>query len=230
MTERVIRERDALAARLAEPMVIGACITDGRLHATVMRKEANGHVTVLAAAELGVDMLHKRDCLAKLEPAAEPALEIRACGCSQAKNGRCVMGDYGSLPVRTKLYAGTPRPADHLEDVLEMARARPAVTLADEQIRDIVREASPGAATRRDGTTSTRIARAVEAAVLAANGLAGCGACGDACQSRGASRLADESPQIEPARPCRCGPDGCADSQCPGRSAEQCQKQEGGAA
>ena len=66
------RERDALAARLAEPMVIGACITDGRLHATVMRREANWHVTVLATAEIDVDMLHKRDCLAQMVPAAEP--------------------------------------------------------------------------------------------------------------------------------------------------------------
>ncbi|MFM2345382.1 MAG: hypothetical protein RL654_135 [Pseudomonadota bacterium] len=42
-------------------------------------------------------------------PAAEPALEIRACECGAAKNGRCVMGDYGALPVGTKLYADTPR-------------------------------------------------------------------------------------------------------------------------
>jgi hypothetical protein len=39
--------------------------------------------------------------------------------------------------------------------------------LTDAQIGDIVREASKGAATRRDGTTSTRIARAVEAALAA---------------------------------------------------------------
>ena len=39
-------------------------------------------------------------------PAAEPVLEIRACGCGAAKNGRCVMGDYGALPIGTQLYAG----------------------------------------------------------------------------------------------------------------------------
>lgn len=36
--------------------------------------------------------------------------------------------------------------------------------LTDEQIADIVREAAKGSAMRRDGTTSTRIARAIEAA------------------------------------------------------------------
>lgn len=36
--------------------------------------------------------------------------------------------------------------------------------LTDEQIAEIVRDAAKGAATRRDGTTSTRIARAIEAA------------------------------------------------------------------
>ena len=35
----------------------------------------------------------------------------------------------------------------------------------------------------------------------------GCGACGDACRSRGSCRLADESPEPA-AKPCRCGPDG----------------------
>jgi len=35
-----------------------------------------------------------------------PVLEIRACGCGAAKNGRCVMGDYGVLPIGAQLYAG----------------------------------------------------------------------------------------------------------------------------
>ena len=42
--------------------------------------------------------------------------------------------------------------------------------LNDEQINAIVREASRNSATRRDGTTSQRIARAIEAAVLEAQG------------------------------------------------------------
>ena len=42
--------------------------------------------------------------------------------------------------------------------------------LSDEKINEIVREASRGAATRRDGTPSQRIARAIEAAVLEAQG------------------------------------------------------------
>ena len=43
-------------------------------------------------------------------PAAEPVLEIRACGCGAAKNGRCVMGDYGALPIGTRLYADMQQP------------------------------------------------------------------------------------------------------------------------
>lgn len=39
----------------------------------------------------------------------------------------------------------------------------------------------------------------------------GCGACGDACQSRASCRLAEESP-TPAAKTCRCGPDGCSDS------------------
>ena len=58
--------------------------------------------------------------------------------------------NYGcDLPAGTKLYAG----------------ATPAAQpLTDEQIKAIVRDAAQGAAFRRDGTTSIRIARAIEAA------------------------------------------------------------------
>ncbi len=42
----------------------------------------------------------------ELASAAAPVLEVRACGCSQAKAGRCVMGDYGALPIGTQLYVG----------------------------------------------------------------------------------------------------------------------------
>jgi hypothetical protein len=38
------------------------------------------------------------------------------------------------------------------------------IPLSEEHIKSIVREASKGSAIRRDGTTSTRIARAIEAA------------------------------------------------------------------
>ncbi len=48
-------------------------------------------------------------CRAAEPTTAEPALEIRACECGAAKNGRCVMGDYGALEIGTKLYADTPR-------------------------------------------------------------------------------------------------------------------------
>lgn len=59
------------AAASQEPdMHIGACITDGVLHATVMRREANGHVTILATAEMDAKSLLEHDCVAKLSPAA----------------------------------------------------------------------------------------------------------------------------------------------------------------
>lgn len=47
---------------------------------------------------------------------------------------------------------------------IEAAILAKLVPLTDEQIASIVREAARGSATRRDGTTSTRIARAIEAA------------------------------------------------------------------
>lgn len=64
-----------LAATPAAPsqetaLHIGACITDGVLHATVMRREANGHVTILATAEMDAKSLLEHDCVAKLSPAA----------------------------------------------------------------------------------------------------------------------------------------------------------------
>ena len=39
--------------------------------------------------------------------------------------------------------------------------------LTEQEIREIVREAARGSATRRDGSTSERIARAIEAKVIA---------------------------------------------------------------
>lgn len=65
-------------------LYIGACITDGRLHATVQRLESNGNVTLVATAEMDAALLHGRDCMAQMTTAKpEPvnvwtrALEIR---------------------------------------------------------------------------------------------------------------------------------------------------------
>ena len=58
----------------------------------------------------------------------------------------------------------------------ESAQARDAaqaVELTDEEAQAVIREASRGSMIRRDGTTSMRIARAIERAVLAKNGLGG---------------------------------------------------------
>ncbi|MCK6401283.1 MAG: hypothetical protein L6Q74_05135 [Sphaerotilus natans subsp. sulfidivorans] len=63
---------------------------------------------VRRAGQTGADALRRErgELAARLQPTAEPVLEVRACGCSQAKAGRCVMGDYGALPIGTQLYAG----------------------------------------------------------------------------------------------------------------------------
>lgn len=68
------------AAPSQEPALhIGACITDGVLHATVMRREANGHVTILAKAEMDAKSLLERDCLAEMSRAtpSQPAVPSR---------------------------------------------------------------------------------------------------------------------------------------------------------
>lgn len=56
-----------------EPLHLGACLTDGKLHATVMRREPNGHITVMATAEIAESMLRAHDCHAVMTPAQAPA-------------------------------------------------------------------------------------------------------------------------------------------------------------
>lgn len=57
-------------------MHIGACITDGVLHATVMRREANGHVTILATAEMDAASLVGHDVIAKMLTAAQEPVAL----------------------------------------------------------------------------------------------------------------------------------------------------------
>ena len=56
------------------------------------------------------------------------------------------------------------KPPEYVPPLVKWAQeqtAPPLREMSDEEINAIVREASKGAATRRDGTTATRIARAV---------------------------------------------------------------------
>ncbi len=69
--DRMTSDCDALAARLGGRMFIGAFISDGRLYATVMRRNGNGGVTVLAHTDLEVDLIEKRECFATMAPAAD---------------------------------------------------------------------------------------------------------------------------------------------------------------
>lgn len=68
--ERQERAGADAAIRLAPHLHIGACITEGRLHATVMHKAGNGPATVVAMAEMAVDALKEHDCIATMTPAA----------------------------------------------------------------------------------------------------------------------------------------------------------------
>lgn len=87
-------------------------------------------------------------------PAAEPVLEIRACGCGAAKNGRCVMGDYGVLPIGTRLYADMQPPTS--ESTLKPLRNE----LLDEMLNDALDDYL---AHRNDGYERA-FARAIERA------------------------------------------------------------------
>ena len=76
----VLREANARMAQelhelRAAPLHVGACITDGKLYVTVMRSEANEHVTVVAQAEMAAASLHGGGCLALAAPTpvAQPA-------------------------------------------------------------------------------------------------------------------------------------------------------------
>jgi hypothetical protein len=124
---------------------------------------------VIKAAGLGAlhmerDM-YRRACgklrarLAELKQ-QEPVAEIRQCGCTGAKNDRCVMGDYGSLPIGTKLYAGPVAATLEQQD----RALREPVLLTDAEVRQIAD------ATLYRGSIYERV-RAIEAAVLAKNGL-----------------------------------------------------------
>lgn len=69
--ERQERAGADAAIRLAPHLHIGACITEGRLHATVMHKAGNGPATVVAMAEMAVDSMKEHDCIATMTPAAQ---------------------------------------------------------------------------------------------------------------------------------------------------------------
>lgn len=56
-----------------EPMHIGACLSDGKLHATVMQRQPGGSILVLATAEIAEDSLRRSDCHAVMAPATQPA-------------------------------------------------------------------------------------------------------------------------------------------------------------
>lgn len=58
-------------------LFIGACITDGRLHATVQRFESNGNVTLVATAEMDAASLHGHDCIAQMKQATPEPVDER---------------------------------------------------------------------------------------------------------------------------------------------------------
>lgn len=68
------RQQPATAPAQEPPLHIGACIVDGKLHATVMRNDGGGHITVLAVAEMEVASLVDHDCVAQMKQAGAPLL------------------------------------------------------------------------------------------------------------------------------------------------------------
>ena len=60
---------------MSDILHLGACIVQGRLHATVMRRNADGTITVVATAEMDEDSLRKHDCHAVMQP-ARPAEDV----------------------------------------------------------------------------------------------------------------------------------------------------------
>ena len=54
---------------------IGACITEGRLYASVMRTDPNGSVTVIAMSNMDAASLANNDCTARMLPAQQPKRE-----------------------------------------------------------------------------------------------------------------------------------------------------------
>ena len=107
----LIAERDDQAAWLAEieaqpPVAWQSRFTDGGGWGACSEK----HARMVAAAPHEWPGYEVRALIARPAPAAAPVLEVRACGCEQAKAGRCVMGDYGALPIGTRLYADMQQP------------------------------------------------------------------------------------------------------------------------
>jgi hypothetical protein len=67
------------------PLHLGVCIVAGKLHATVMRRESNGHVTVVATAEIDESMLRRPgyDTHAVMRAHAPTRVLTEHSGCGQ---------------------------------------------------------------------------------------------------------------------------------------------------
>lgn len=124
ITLHMIREIRAARQQKAAwdtPLFIGACITEGRLHTTVNRYEANGHVTCVATAEMDVEALKGRDCIAEMkrlqadgEPPTDRQRHIIDCMDSWA----LAVG----LPTYSNLSAPHQQAADHVPGAGEMVQ------------------------------------------------------------------------------------------------------------
>lgn len=96
-------------AQASEPLHLGACLTDGKLHATVMRREANGHATVVATAVIAESMLRKHDVHAAMTPAVQaPAVQDGpALTYSSTQATKCAgCGEHKHTPLRVDAMGG----------------------------------------------------------------------------------------------------------------------------
>jgi hypothetical protein len=207
--------------RMRDPERTMVC--DILANGALLEPAGSRYATPQPAAELSA-VIAERDALAarlaEIERAKVVRWEARLKGGGTWK--MCLPSDHDEIQAGDDAWRGwesralivcpepkaIPQPpaADHREDVLHMVgppEAEPArQPLTREQVKQIMQDAGYYEASPADRDVFVRGLRygerahgiGVEAAVLAANGLAGCGACGDACQSRGSCRLADESP------------------------------------
>ena len=150
---------------------------------------------------------------ARLEAAEAPVLEVRACGCSQAKAGRCVMGDYGALPIGTQLYTGAAPERAEPTDI--EAVLRNAVDRAVDQCANATgQRAKIATFVNRTDIVNAAIAQIRgDAPTCSSSGLLGAtSGVGRECGMWIEGMCTSPQPCQHQQRPCRCGPDGCSDS------------------
>jgi len=87
---------------------LGACLKDGKLFATVMRREPNDHITVVATAEIHEDYLRASDCHAVMQapPQYMPILGTQLLLPMRLLNERQAQANHGQTLARLAQRGG----------------------------------------------------------------------------------------------------------------------------